>query len=119
MPTLNTIRAIIAEMKLDSVGTVIATRELFLANDPGRGILVKMGMPQPLPDALGDDHYCPFQITGIGNERVKYAAGIDPFQAIELALKIIGAELARLNSEHDGQLYWECDDRGGFGFPVE
>ncbi len=105
-------------MKLDSVGVVIAARKLFLANDVGRKILVKMGRPEPLPDALGDDRYCRFQITGIGAERVRYAAGVDAFQSIELALKMIGAELAKLNKEHDGQLRWECDEHGDLGFPL-
>jgi hypothetical protein len=105
-------------MKLDSLGVVIATRRLVLANDAGRRILVKMGKPEPLPDALGDDQYCPFQITGIGTERVKYAAGVDAFQSIELALKMIGAELTRLNQKHGGRLRWECDEHGDLGFPI-
>ena len=96
----------------------MATRRLFLANKTSCSILVKMGKPQPLPDALGDDQYCPFQITGIGGERVKYAAGVDEFQSIELALKMIGAELATLNREHDGQLRWQGDEHSNLGFPI-
>jgi hypothetical protein len=104
-------------MELDSVGDVIATRELFLANNRSHKIVVKMGKPQPLPDALGDDHYCPIQITGLGNEKVKYAAGVDAFQSLELGLKMIGIELAVLNREHNGQLRWECHEHGELGFP--
>jgi hypothetical protein len=100
-----------------NVGDVIATRELFLANNRSHKIVVKMGKPQPLPDALGDDHYCPIQITGLGNEKVKYAAGVDAFQSLELGLKMIGIELAVLNREHNGQLRWECDEHGELGFP--
>lgn len=59
-------------MHLDSVGDAIAVRRLSVANDPARTIVLRMGKPQPLSDALGDDHYCPFQITGIGSEQVKY-----------------------------------------------
>jgi hypothetical protein len=104
-------------MQLESVGEVIAIRTLFLANDPSRKVLVKMGKPQPLPDALGDDHYCPFQITGLGSERVTYAAGVDAFQSLELGLKMISSKLAFLNREQNGQLRWECDEHGGLGFP--
>jgi hypothetical protein len=104
-------------MHLDSVGDAIAVRRLSVANDPARTIVVKMGKPQPLSDALGDDHYCPFQITGIGSEQVKYAAGVDAFQSIELAFKIIGAELAALNRDHGGQLRWDGGEHGDLGFP--
>jgi hypothetical protein len=105
-------------MHLDSVGKVIAVRRLFLANDPTRPIVVTMGEPQPLPDALGDDHYCPFQIRGVGSEKVTFAAGVDAFQSIDLAFRSIGPELARLNRKHDGQLRWEGDENGGLGFPL-
>ncbi len=105
-------------MQLDSVGDVIAVRKFSLANDPSREIVLKMGKPQPLPDALGDDHYCPFQIIGVGKEKVKYAAGVDAFQSIELVVRIIGAELASLNRELDGQLRWEGDEQGDLGFPT-
>ena len=105
-------------MQLASVGEVIATRTFFLVSDPNSKVIVTMGKPQPLPDALGDDHYCPFQITGLGSERVTYAAGVDAFQSLELCMKMIGAKLAFLNEMHGGQLRWECDEQGGFGFPV-
>ena len=104
-------------MQLDSVGEVIAVRRLSLTSDPTRIIVVKMGKPQPLPDALGDDHYCPFQISGIGGEPVKYAAGVDAFQSIELAYKGIEAALAVLNGDHGGQLRCEGDEHGDLGFP--
>jgi hypothetical protein len=104
-------------MRLDSVGDVIAIRRFSLANEPAGTIIVKMGKPQPLPQALGDDQFCPIRITGVGSERVKYAAGVDAFQAIELALRMIGTELAVLNREHEGRFRWECDEHGGLGFP--
>jgi hypothetical protein len=48
---------------------------------------------------------------------VKYAAGADAFQSLELGLKMIGIELAFLNRKHNGQLRWECDEHGELGFP--
>lgn len=105
-------------MKLDSVGEVIAVRRLWLANEPSHSIVAIMGKPQPLPEALGDDHYCPIQIRGLGSEKVRYAAGVDAFQSLQLAVRMIGAELAVLNREHNGQLRWEGDEHGDLGFSV-
>jgi|SRR5271166_6181663 len=105
-------------MKLENIGEVIAVRTLHLANDPSQKVLVKMGKPQPLPNALGDDHYCPYQISGAGCERIFYGAGVDEFQALELGLKMIGVDLAVLNRKLDGQLRWECDEQGALGFPL-
>lgn len=39
-------------MQLASVGEVIASRTLFLANDPNRKVFVRMGKPQPLRPVL-------------------------------------------------------------------
>jgi hypothetical protein len=103
-------------MRLDTVGDVIAVRRFSFANEPTRSIVVKMGKPQPLPEALGDDHFCPIQIIGAGSETVKYAAGVDAFQSIELAFRLIGTLLSALNRKHNGQLRWECDEHGDLGF---
>ena len=113
-----TVWATILFMQLESVGEVIATRTLFPEKDASRKVFVRMGKPQPLPHALGHDHYCPFQILGLGSEAVTYAAGVDAFQSLELCVKMIGAKLAFLNRKYDGQLSWECDDHGGLGFPL-
>ena len=55
-----------------------------------------MGKPRKLPDSQGDS-FCPWQIIGIGDERVRYAAGIDGVQALDLAMKVIGAYLGARN----------------------
>ena len=44
-------------------------------------------------------------------------AGVDAFQA-ELGFNILGAQLAALNNEHDGQLGWEGGKNGDLGFPL-
>ena len=106
-------------MNLDTIGDVIATRRLFHASNATTTVIVKMGKPQPLPDAIGNEHYCPIQITGLGSERVKHATGMDAFQSIELALKLIGIEVAVLNRQCGGELrWWDSDERlGNLGFP--
>ena len=103
-------------MRLNSIGEVIAARRLSLIDEPNREILVKMGKPQKTPSE--EDFFCPFQITGIGDERVDSIVGIDAFQAIQLTLQFIGGRLMLLNRENGGRLRWECDEKGGFGFPV-
>ncbi len=104
-------------MNFDDVGEVIATRELFVVGDPGRRIVVKMGKPV-LWDA-GPDYLCLIQISGIADEKVKYAAGVDAFQAIELATKLIAIELRAIREQLEVRFArWENDQNGcgGFGF---
>jgi hypothetical protein len=57
-------------------------------DEPGREILVKMGKPQKTPGE--QDFYCPYQITGLGDEKPDAIVGIDSFQAMQLALRSIG-----------------------------
>jgi hypothetical protein len=105
-------------MKLESVGEIVAVRRLFLeGQEPSSGdILVKVGKPQQFPDST--DYYCPYQITGVGDEKVRYAGGIDAVQAIELAFRAIGIDLyVGINREFDDRLRWEGDEHGDLGFP--
>jgi hypothetical protein len=104
-------------LKLKNVGEVIAIRNLTLVANQGPPpeVLVLLGKPQELPDH--SDYYCPYQIKGAGDEKVRYACGIDPFQALQLALSTLGVELEVLNKELGGRLRWECDASGGLGSP--
>jgi hypothetical protein len=76
------------------------------------------GQTAATADARGDDHFCPYRISGAGADRILYGAGVDAFQAIELGLRMIGVDLAALNRKLDDQLRWECDEHGGLGFPI-
>jgi hypothetical protein len=58
-------------MKLDNVGVVIATRE-FDIDEKGK-VLVTIGVPQEFPE--GRNFFCPYQISGMGDEQVRYAGG--------------------------------------------
>ena len=104
-------------MKLESVGEVIATRSLLLLRDgtAKAEVIVVLGKPQAGQDQHG--FYCPYQIRGAGDEKVRAAHGVDAFQALQLALSILAVELDVLNKELGGRLRWECDDEGGLGFP--
>lgn len=105
-------------MKLDSVGEVIATRTLSLLEDEGppSEVFVLLGKPRQLPDH--SDYYCPYQIKGAGVEKVMHTCGIDPFQALQLALSALGVELEVLNKRLGGKLRWDCGSEGDLGFPV-
>ena len=100
---------------MENVGEVIATRELSL--DGKRTVTVLIGKPQQLPD--GEDWYCPHQKVGIGSGTVKCAIGIDPVQALALALSMVGAELYCSAEYEAGRLRWDCGRvEGDLGFPV-
>jgi len=66
------------------LGEVIASRRLFVADEKARTleVTVKLGKPKRFPGSA--DYYCPYQITGLGNERVRYAGGVDAVQALSL-----------------------------------
>lgn len=101
-------------MKVE-LGPVVAERRLRLSDDPDREIWVRLGMPQPFPDRPSSDHYCPYQIVGIGDEQVRRAAGVDSLHAIEGALLLLPTELSVLRRKHPG-LGWEDAPDGHFGF---
>lgn len=102
-------------MKIDSLGEIIAERKLNIVGDEHRKLIVKIGKPQTFPDSL--DYYCPYQIIGLGKEKIRYAGGIDAVQALILALKMIGADLYTSKESVEGKLRWEGDEKGNLGFP--
>jgi len=104
-------------MKLADVGEVIAVREFKLVRNqlPPAQVKVLMGKPQHFPDH--SDFYCPYQITGLGDKKVRAAGGVDAFQAIMLALSAIGVELETTSRDSGGELVWDAGERNDFGFP--
>jgi hypothetical protein len=104
-------------MNLDSIGEVIARRELYIAKDdgPNQEVIVLVGKPQPFPDLR--DYYCPYQILVAGKSRIRYAAGIDTVQALELAFRAIGGDLYALNQANHDKLRWLDETTVNFGFP--
>lgn len=98
-------------MKLNNVGVVIAQRELSLSTKAI--VTVVIGKPEPFPD--GNGCYCPYQIIGLGDQKVRYAGGEDAAQALMLTLQTIGAVLYASHEAKSGLLTWN----GGtdLGFP--
>ena len=103
-----------SEMKVE-LGLVVAERRLRLSDDPHREVWVRLGQPQPFPDQPFKDYYCPYQIVGLGDERVRYAGGIDSLHAMESALLLLPTELGVLRRNHP-ELRWEDAPDGDFGF---
>jgi hypothetical protein len=62
----------------------IAERELHLRGPADRVVRAIIGAPEPDP-LRGGDFRCPFQVTGLSDDAVQYAHGVDSFQALNLA----------------------------------
>src|SRR5258708_8265288 len=102
-------------MKLGNVGEVIANRKFTLireGQEPAE-VEVLMGKPEKFPDHA--DYYCPYQITGMGREKVIAIGGVDAFQAIQLALGTIAVELEVMEKESGGKL--PCDAAENYNPP--
>jgi hypothetical protein len=99
---------------LESVGEVIATRTLVLKEADGRSreITVLIGKPEQFPD--GEDYYCPFQIKGLGDEKVRFAAGADAVQALQLAMPLVGSHLDVAQKKFPKHLTWFENEELGF-----
>lgn len=103
-------------MQFDGIGEVIAIRQLELTGEPHREVSVKIGKPEL---SEHHDYYCRVQVAGIGKEQVHGIFGVDSVQALELAMRFLGAELQRLNTQHQGRLRWGDAPKGWFGFPID
>ncbi|MEM9694491.1 MAG: hypothetical protein AAGA56_18200 [Myxococcota bacterium] len=94
---------------------VIAMRRLRVGGSDDLDVRLLIGLPRPFPDDPNGDYLCPYQITGVGDEKVRYAAGVDALQALELALQILPVQLDVLRTQHPG-LRWEDAPAGDYGF---
>ena len=94
-----------------TLGDVIATREFRVTRPQATRVVLLIGKPKRLDS--GDTYYCPYQITGTGDEKVRYAAGIDAVQSLQLAMGLIGADLAALDRASTGTLRWVLGREGG------
>jgi hypothetical protein len=59
----------------------IAERRFKLRGPASRDVVVRIGLPEP----DGPEARCPFQVIGLSNDSVRYAIGVDSFQALNLA----------------------------------
>ena len=100
-------------MKISDLGQIIASRTLLLE---GKGeIAVRIGCPVAPPDFDGN-YCCPYQIVGLGSEKIRYAPGSVGVQAFYLALMKIGADLYTSDEGRAGRILWNGDRDLGFPF---
>lgn len=97
------------------LGPVIAERQLRVLERPDLEVCVRLGAPRPFPDDPLSNYYCPYQVIGVGDAKVRYAGGVDSLQALELALHLLPTELDRLRQECPG-LGWLDAPNGDYGF---
>ncbi len=95
---------------------IIAERSLSIADQDGTTSVVNvlLGKPERIPSST--DYFTPYKIEYLGRTRLFYAAGIDGFQALQLAMKMIDAELEAIGRTHNVTILWEGDDTGNLGF---
>ena len=103
-------------MTCESIDDVIAVRKIFLTNGPSENKQIFVYIGRPYEDVNLGEFWCPYQIIGIGTEKVRKIAGIDAIQAIQGTLLVIGAELEGLNAACDYNLSWDGGEPGDVGF---
>jgi hypothetical protein len=105
-------------MYLHEIGEIIAERKYIIRRGSGEesDAIVNIGKPQSFPDS--PDYYTPFQIKGFGSEKVMYCGGVDAVQSLQLAMRVIGAELQSRRNSLSDDMIWEGDENGDLGFPL-
>ena len=93
---------------------VIARRRLTVSDPSGdREVEVRLFQPED-EDGMW---ICRYEIDWPGHKRSHFAGGIDAFQALILALQMIGAEIYASAYHDAGSLKW-FEQYRGYGFPV-
>jgi hypothetical protein len=72
-----------------------------------------MGKPQQIPN----DTDCPYQIKGHKEDKIIGIAGLDSFHTIQLAMNILGVELAVIEKKAGSKLFWDGGNGNNLGFP--
>jgi hypothetical protein len=92
----------------------IATRTLVIDASPEDIVTVVLGPPYLID---GTEYRCHYQILGIGKGAVRYGAGVDEFQSLWLAFRMLTVDIERLNSSQETRLRWpEHPDAQNCGF---
>ena len=74
---------------------VVVSRTLEAVHPDGSRTEVQISIGRPFPDPLpGGDWCCTFRITGLGDDTVRAAFGVDSMQALLLALVKVRLELS-------------------------
>lgn len=99
---------------MDLIFEEISNREYKIKGQDSK-ITITLGKPQKNPKA--SDYYCPYKISAFNKEEVRKIFGVDGFQAMHLALKIIDAELRGIIQKKAMELEWDGGKFGESTFP--
>jgi hypothetical protein len=104
-------------MNIDSIDQVIAERRYMLSGEQAQSyeVIVRLGAPQKRQE---HDFFCPFEIVGVGDSKIRYGAGADAFQALQLTLKMIGVNLYYYRQQY-GPGFYLNEQGDDLGFPEE
>lgn len=94
---------------------IIATRTLTLRHPKGGDTEIPIRIFAPEPQEV--DWSCRVEIDWPRGPFALDAAGVDAVQALELALKLIGAQIYASEYHESGRLEW-FEAGKGYGFPV-
>ena len=84
--------------------------------DDGSEVIVEIGRPFNAPE-IGEEFYCPYRITGLGDRKVRGIPGFDAVQALLLALQTVGVDLYASDEGKAGKLSWLGQRDLGFPLP--
>jgi hypothetical protein len=94
---------------------LVATRTLKVRNTEGEtNVPIRIYAPEGLAER---SWACRYEIDWPDRRKTMTVYGVDSVQALELALRMIGAELYSSKYHDAGQLVFEREN-GGYGFPV-
>ena len=99
-------------MKTIDLGQVLASRTVRFQPAVGAAIDVVVSLGMPIRDEDGRAWLCPFGISGIRDEPVRAAFGIDAMQALVLALHVLPTELRAIAREESGTFPSGDEDLG-------
>jgi hypothetical protein len=100
------------------MGTIVAKRILKRPDGSESEVQVLIGQPVQRygPNNDAQDWYCPVQIRGIGDDKVRAAFGEDSLQALYFALILAGQMIKASVPGRKGKLTWYGVPN--FGFPA-
>lgn len=93
---------------------LIATRVLKLCRPTGD---IEIPVRIFAPEEGAQSWFCRFEVDWPDGPRGMAAGGVDAVQALELALKMIGAQIYTSDHHTSGNLVW-LEPGKGYGFPV-
>lgn len=92
------------------LGQVIASRKFALGDK-----VVELRIGAPCAYDGGRDFFCPFQVLGIGDEKVRHSGGVDALQALLLGIDRASLYLASRPEVKAGNITFLGEKGIGFG----